>query len=360
MAPRSRLPDNKALPKRWTKKHGAYYYLVPTGFEHLWDGKKWFRLGVTLAEAHREFAKHIEPPVKVTTIADLLERYEREVVPNKAPKTATENVKHIATLRVAFGPNLITDIEPQHIYLYVANRKSKKPGRGDGKTAAKREIEVLSHAFTKAVEWGLLKKHPFKGEVRLEGSGEGVRTRYVEDWELVEVLKIKPLRKRGGAAVVQALLRLKILTGLRQRDLLQICMSDLQEDGLHILISKTKKNVGKRVIYTWTEALRAEIDRALAVRPNATSEWLFCNRMGESYVSEDGTASSWNSLWQNFMERVLRETKVTERFTEHDMRAKVGSDAEDLARAQQLLGHVDARTTKKIYRRKAERVEPTR
>lgn len=41
-------------------------------------------------------------------------------------------------------------------------------------------------------------------------------------------------------------------------------------------------------------------------------------------------------------------------FTEHDLRAKVGSDAESLERAQQLLTHASASTTKRIYRRKPE------
>jgi hypothetical protein len=36
-------------------------------------------------------------------------------------------------------------------------------------------------------------------------------------------------------------------------------------------------------------------------------------------------------------------TRVAERFTEHDLRAKVGSDSESLERERQLLGHADAK-----------------
>lgn len=36
---------------------------------------------------------------------------------------------------------------------------------------------------------------------------------------------------------------------------------------------------------------------------------------------ERGTANGWDSMWGRFVERVLKETKVTERFTEHDLRA---------------------------------------
>jgi integrase len=58
------------------------------------------------------------------------------------------------------------------------------------------------------------------------------------------------------------------------------------------------------------------------------------------------------------MERVLAETKVKEPFTEHDLRAKVASDADTLEHARALLAHADSRTTDRIYRRKAEIVAP--
>ena len=60
------------------------------------------------------------------------------------------------------------------------------------------------------------------------------------------------------------------------------------------------------------------------------------------------------------MAKVIKETGVTERFTEHDLRAKCASDAESLERARELLAHTDAQTTRRIYRRKGERVTPAR
>jgi hypothetical protein len=58
------------------------------------------------------------------------------------------------------------------------------------------------------------------------------------------------------------------------------------------------------------------------------------------------------------MDRVLKETKVKQRFAEQDIRAKVGSELETIEQAQRLLGHVDPRVTKKHYRRKAQIVRP--
>jgi integrase len=352
--PRKRSPENQGLPARWVQKHGAYYYLVPPALRDRWDGKSWFPLGDSLPAAHRTWKARVDGPTTVTTIGALLDRYLLEVVPAKAPKTQTENHRHVAKLRGVFGAVGINDMEPQFVYQYVDQRTT--PQGKPAKVAAHREVEVLSHAFTKAVQWGLIKAHPFKGEVRLEG--ETPRIRYVEDWEILEVLALPSRRKKGSVGMIQAYLRLKLLTGLRQRDLLLLTVSDCEDDGLHVTPSKTTSSTGKRLIYEWTPKLRAAIEAAKDVRP-ALSPFLFCNRFGVGFVDETrGDAKDWSNMWQKFMARVLRETKITERFTEHDLRAKVGSDAESLERAQQLLAHADAATTKRVYRRKPERIKP--
>jgi integrase len=59
-------------------------------------------------------------------------------------------------------------------------------------------------------------------------------------------------------------------------------------------------------------------------------------------------------MWQRFMLRVLAETEVKERFTDHDLRRKAGSEQESLEAARRLLGHVDPRTTNRHYRTKPE------
>ncbi|MCH8845168.1 MAG: hypothetical protein IIC11_00310 [Proteobacteria bacterium] len=57
------------------------------------------------------------------------------------------------------------------------------------------------------------------------------------------------------------------------------------------------------------------------------------------------------------MNKALKETKLTERFTEHDLRAKVASDLE-VGHARQLLGHANEEITERIYRRKTVMVKP--
>ena len=346
--PLTRKPENRGLPVRWQHTHGAYYFRVPPGSEHLWDGKKRFLLGKTLPDAYKIYAERIVAAADAQTIGDLLDRYLLEVVPAKAPKTQTDNKRFIQTLRKATGAWPLTYIRPQHIYQYVQKRSAK--------VSAHREIEVLSHAFTKAVEWGYLNRHPFKGEVRLKG--EKPRDRYIEDWEVIECLSLAPSRKRGSVVAVQAYIRLKLLTGLSRGDLLRLEPArQFKDDGIHVQRHKTAMSTGKRTIYEWTPERRAAVEDAKAARPVDISPWLFCNAKGKCYVNEaTGEAKVWDKMWQNFMRRVMTETKVTERFTEHDLRAKVGSDAESLEHARKLLAHVDSRMTERAYRRRPDRV----
>ena len=349
MPPR-RNPENQGLPARWVFDHGAYYFIVPKDQRARWDGKAWFPLGKSLAEAYRTWAGRVEVAKSAKTIGELLDRYLIDVVPKKAAKTQTENKRHIAALRPTFGEMFLEDIEPQHIYRYIDNRTAK--------TAAMREVEVLSHAYTKAVEWGYIKAHPFKGEIRIEKDAPDEDKKHlIEAWEVAEIMALPARRRKGSVRMIQAYIQLKLLTGLRQRDLLLMQMSQIKEDGIHVTVSKTRRSTGKRIIYEWTDSLRAAVDRAVAVRP-AISPFLFCNKFGEGFVEEDGTAGDWNNMWQKFAARLIKETKITAKITDHAFRWKVGSDAENIERAQQLLGHADKRTTEKFYRLKAERVRP--
>lgn len=132
----------------------------------------------------------------------------------------------------------------------------------------------------------------------------------------------------------------------------------LRDDGIHVTRHKTRNSTGKTTIYKCAQVpeRRDAVEQAKRVRP-VLSPFLLCNCKGEGYFNEEtGECPGWDSMWWRFMHRVMKETKVVERFTEHDMRAKVGGDAESLEKARALLQHADSRTTQRIYRRRPERV----
>ncbi len=344
--PKKRLSQNKGLPQRWTMKHGAYYYIVPAGMESKWDGKKWFKLGKTLHEAHREWAKRLEQDTQGQTVSQILDRYMAEVAPAKAEKTYRGNIEQAEKIRAVFGDMAPNDIIPQHIYIYVEKR--------DAKISARRELALLSHAMTKAVEWGYINRHPFKGEVRMKS--EKPRTRYIEDWEIHECLKLEPFPGHFcRTRMIQAFIAFALVTGRRKGEILNLKVSDIKPDGIYIHTSKR----GKPIIIQWTETLRYVTQQLLDQRPVDISPYVVCNRSGQGY-SEGKDSSGFGSIFTRFMDRAIAETKLKERFTIHDVRAKCASDIKCDEDARRLLSHASVNTTRKIYRRKAETVRPLR
>jgi hypothetical protein len=345
--PRKRLTHNKGFPRGWRMIHGAIYYDVPKGQEKRWDDKKLFRLGKSAPEAYKKWAERIDNPDKARTIGQLLERYALEIIPKKAPKTQKDNHSYMKRLHKAFGHMAVDSVIPMDAYGYVDSR--------DAKVAAKREIALLRHALTLAGRWGIINRNPLKGELELEG--EPARSRYVEDWEIEECYCLKPIRRKDSIKMLQAYVRLKVCSGISRVDLLLMKIEYAKDDGVHV----TRHKTGKRTIYEWTPELRAAWEEALSVRPVDIAPWLFCNRRGLPYFNEEmGTTSGFESLWHRFMARLLKETKITERFHEHDIRAKTSSDANDDEHARKLLSHSNVAVTRKYYRRKPERVRPSK
>lgn len=342
--PKKRLPQNRGLPERWAMKHGAYYYIVPRGQESQWDEKKWFPLGKTLHEAHNEWAKRLEGFINCSNLGQIIDRYMAEVAPAKSPKTYAGNQAQSKKIKAVFGDMSPDEIKPQHIYKYVDKRGAQ--------IAARREIALLSHILTKAVEWGYADRHPFKGQVRLEG--EKPRSRYIEDWEILECFGLSPL-PYCRTRLIQAFMAFAIVSGRRKEEILKIKIEDIKEDGIHIQTNKK----GRAIIIEWTHTLRFVTQQLLDQRPVDISPYLICNKRGECYYGEKG-ASGFDNIFKRFMDRAIEKTGLKERFTLHDLRAKCASDIKNDEDARKLLAHSSVNMTRRTYRRKPEKVSPLR
>ena len=344
---RKRSKQNNGFPARWQIHHGWITYRVPPGQESLWDGKRRFRLGKTPAEAYRTWAQRLESSIRVTTIGTLLDRYALEIVSKDEQRTALDKTGHIPKLKKLFGEMPLAAFKPAHAYRYVyEERKGAEQGR--------KEIKTLSHAYTWAVQWGLIDRHPFKGQLNFKGVAGKKPTRYVEDWEILEALSL-PAKKWDCVLMCQAYIRIKLLTGLRQTDMLSLSPAKhFTDEGIVINMSK----VGKELPIRWSDELRAAVAMAEEARKIDISPLLFCKRDGSSYLKEDNTARDFGHIWQRFMKRLLAETKINQAFPERALRCKAGSDEESLERARQLLGHAIASTTQRFYRKRRNWVEP--
>lgn len=77
------------------------------------SGASLARLGAP--RRHRDCAS-----IKTFSVVSL--RYEREVIPAKARRTQTDNLKELARLRAVFGRVLIDSIKPHHVRAYLDKR----------------------------------------------------------------------------------------------------------------------------------------------------------------------------------------------------------------------------------------------
>ena len=333
-----------SLPKHWIKRSGAYYYRPPAKYKHLFD-KQWVHLGRSLSEAYKKFADlPVHGEEGIYLIRDLADAYETKIVSKKAPLTQKSNQRSLRAIREVFGDIPVHKLEPRHCYQYFEANGER--------VIARRTIEVLRHMCTIAVQWGLLKRNPIKGELRLKTPKP--RQRYVTDGELLRFREMCNDK-------MKAYIDLKLATGLTKEDILCLDRRDIQEDGIH---THRRKTEAKPKIYEWDdEGLLKAIIEAVhkAHKKHVGSSRLFHTYQGKPYyhVNDEGHALSqpegFNSMWQRLMKKWV--DSGGERFTEHDLRAKSASDT-DLLHAQLLMDHTDKKVTEKYYRRKPKVVKP--
>jgi len=363
-----RSTQNKQYPKGWrVRRRGTKWAKFVISFyttsvnAHLWDNKKEVQLGsgLTLAEAEQQAYKlwvdKIVTTDKPFTLQDLFDRYELQVIPKKAAATQKSNRQSLKRLRNVFDlKQPVIDFKTHQAYQYrdyVSNNLSAK--------RANLDVEVLSHLFTKAIEWGCNIQHPVKGIVGKISIPD--RDRYVEDEELKEFLSV-------CNAMQKVYIPLKLATGKDKSMLLRIKLGDITSEG--IKFPKRQKTAGKKggkssiVPFEHqgeSTGLKEIIDDIMSWRKRwckVQSFYLFASSMGQPLITDQGITSNFDSQWQRTMKKALQTTSLDERFTEHDLKAKTASDLEDAEHASKLLQHHSTATTKRIYRRKPEIVLP--
>lgn len=321
------------LPPRMLLKHGIYYYNVPKASrEHF--GCSWYRLAKTLPEAYREYANLIDDDGQYKTMLQVISRYMKEVSPTKAKDTHA-NEKNIATrLSVVFGGMPPHAIKPVHIHGYLDTRR-------DTPVSANRDIKLLSNMFSKCIRWGILENNPCTGK-KIEYFKEKSRDRYVNDTEYAKFYN------EYCSPFLQAYLGVKFITGQRQRDVLDIKLSDITKEGIFFLNHKT----GKKFIMEISGELQEAIDQAKAIKRKVGTFYLFASKFGTAYTSK-GFRSIWGRRMRKFGD------DGNQRFTEHDIRAKTASET-DAVHANEMMQHNSIEFTKRIYMRKLNVVQPLR
>lgn len=311
----------RRLPKRLHMKHGAYYYVARTG-----GRVKWTRLSTEFGEALRKWAD-IEGG-RVTedwTVAQAVGHYIDVSTKRLKPTTITGYEFSSKQLLAVFGNMRVSEVKKSQVYSYVVKR---------GNVAGNRERALLSATYGHLAKAGI-----YEGDNPAAGlqfrNKETARRRYITDAEFITLL-------RASTKEMRALLKLAYATGMRQTDILSLCVTAAREEGIWYIDSKTNTEH----LIEWTFELRGIWQEAVGGRTEPSP--VFRARGGAAY-----TTSGFRATF-----RALRKRAGLLSITFHDVRRKSGSDADDDAHAQHLLGHTDPKVTRKHYRAKVKSVRP--
>lgn len=307
-------------------------------------------LGTDLNDAKRKWAElECAPvPVDVNIMRHLFDRYERDILPGKAPSTQLENGSSIRQLRALFNDAPIDAITPQDIARYRDARSAK--------VRANREIALLSHIFNMAREWGFTgKDNPCRG---VRKNKERPRDFYADKdvWDAVYAEAPEEL---------QDAMDLNYLTEPRPADVLKMRDGDIKNGALEVRQGKTKKFLR---IMLESDGVRSElghvIDRIRARTHKIGSLFLISTPDGQPLKKwslrtrfDTARAAAARKADENGAGALAARIKE---FQFRDIRPKAASEIKDLSAASKLLGHSDQRITDCVYRRIGESVEPTR
>ncbi|WP_447902731.1 tyrosine-type recombinase/integrase [Pseudomonas serbica] len=348
---RPRKTATRHLPPRmyqWTRlrKSGktwiAYYYLDSTG--------KAIPLGKDLDKARLKWAEleAKEIPLDLRTMKGIFDRYIRDIVSKKAPRTQRDNVAEIKQLRQLFDNAPIDSITPATIAGYRDARTAK--------VRANREIATLSHVFNMAREWGLtIKENPCQG---VRKNKERPRDYYANDvvWDAVY---------KKAAQELKDAMDLAYLTGQRPADVLIMRKDDI--DGGYLMVQQNKTHKKLRIQMTANgsaNSLGTLIAKIVERNVQHLSSYLIVSARGKRM-----TAKMLRDRWDKAREKAKNEaiemgdTLIAERisnFQFRDIRPKAASEITDVGEASLLLGHTKGDITERVYRRVGAIAKPSK
>ncbi|WP_095162664.1 tyrosine-type recombinase/integrase [Pseudomonas sp. Irchel 3F5] len=309
-------------------------------------------LGTDLDVAKMEWAKldRKAVPKIIRLLGDVFNRYERDVIPSKMPRTQKDNLLSLKQLRAAFNEAPIDAITPQIIAQYRDKRT--------GKVRANREIALLSHIYNMAREWGITER---------ENPATGVRKNKERPRDFYAGAEIWDAVYRRAAPELRDAMDLAYLSGQRPADVLSMRATDCTDGHLQVTQGKTSKKLRIQLETNGQmNGLGLLLERLLQQRRDrgVRNPYLITTADGRNVTASmlrlrfDGARQAAIKHANEGHDYVLAEQ--IRRFQFRDIRPKAASEISDLAHASRLLGHTDKRITETVYRRIGEIVKPTK
>ena len=249
---------------------------------------------------------------------DFAKEYLQWTKANKKPSSLRRTVSLMRQLNKDFEAKNIQEITAWQIEKYKAKRKEEvKPA------TVNREIALLKHMFTKAIEWGKMSESPAK-KIRLL-KGEVKRVRFLMPDE-VQILLFNCVDH------LKPIVTVTVHTGMRKGEVLGLRRDQVNFEQGIISLLDTKN--GERRDIPMNETVRATL-RAI----ENGSPYFFCNEEGKPFGDIKKAFAT-----------ALRRAGI-EDFRFHDLRHTFASNlvmaGEHLNAVGELLGHKTPGMTKR-------------
>jgi len=246
--------------------------------------------------------------IKFEKMTDLyLENYSK---PNK--KSSRRDVTSINNLKPFFEGKYLHEVTPLDMEKY----KRRRQGQVSNATV-NREVACLKHIFTKAIEWGIVKKNPGRKVKLLQE--RNTRLRYLDEKEIGRVYDT-------CAAHLRPIVIIALNTGMRKEEILSLRWKDVDFRSRTISILDTKNGESREI------PMNDIVNQTLvSTKRILDSPWVFCKRNGKRYgnVRKAFEGARKRAGIVDFRFHDLRHT-----FASHLVMAGV-----DLRTVQELLGH---------------------
>lgn len=272
-------------------------------FTRLTDARRWAQ---NTESAIREGRLFKTAEAKRHTLADLLDRYVREVIPSKL-KNGHNTSQHLAWWRKRIGAYALADVtaslivEARNALLTTPTRRKKLPAPA----TVVRYMASLSHAFTVAVnEWEWLNDSPMR-KVKKPVEARG-RERFLSDSERQRLLDAC---KASTSRYLYAVVVLAISTGMRRGEIHQLRWPQVDLGRQRILLSETKNGTSRSVpLHGLALELLTDLSRIRHIRGDAV------------FASDEGTPVSVAKPWAT----ALCKAEIQD-FRFHDLRHTAAS-----------------------------------
>lgn len=348
---RPRKTENRDLPpgmvrRKRPRKNGTvwvgYYYRDANGKE--------LSLGGDLDKARLKWAEleSKAKPADLKIMKGIFDRYERDIIPKKAPRTQKDNKAELKHLRKGFEGAPIDAITPSMVAQYRDARTAK--------TRANREIALLSHVYNMAREWGFTdRENPCAG---VRKNKEKVRDYYANEMVWNAVYGKAPQELRDA-------MDLAYLTGQRPADVIAMRRGDIEGDYLAVQQGKTGKRLRIQMqVGSVKNTLGLLIEDIMARNSQHNSQHFILSRTGMR-VSQQMLRNRWDDAREAARSLAASEGRVDDaekiqQFQFKDIRPKAASEITDIADASLLLGHSEQEITKRVYRRIGAVAQPSK